>query len=81
MIATRRSGVEPDLRSRLYEAIDALPEIYRTVFVLYDVEGHTHEEIGTMLKIPTGTSKARLSTARSKLRDALRPYEGEWASV
>jgi RNA polymerase sigma-70 factor (ECF subfamily) len=76
-----RQDAEPDLRTRLYAAIDALPEIYRTVFVLHDVEGHKHEEIGALLGIPSGTSKARLSGARSKLRDALREFEGEWASA
>ena len=72
---------EPHLRDRLYAAIDALPDIYRSVFVLYDVEGHTHEEIGTLLRIPSGTSKARLSEARSRLRHALRDFRGESASV
>src|SRR5439155_87960 len=36
---------EPDLKTRLYAAIDALSEKYRTVFVMHDVEGYTHEEI------------------------------------
>ena len=72
---------DPLLKTRLYAAIDALPEIYRSVFVLHEVEGHNHEEIGGLLGIPSGTSKARLSVARSKLRDALREFEGEWASA
>ena len=72
---------DPHLKARLYAAIDALPEIYRTVFVLHEVEGHNHEEIGVLLGIPNGTSKARLSVARGKLRDALREFEGEWASA
>ena len=76
-----RQEAEPDLKARLHAAIEALPEIYRTVFVLHDVEGHKHEEIGSLLGIPTGTSKARLSGARAKLRAALHEFEGEWASV
>jgi RNA polymerase sigma factor (sigma-70 family) len=72
---------EPYLRERLYAAIDALPDIYRSVFVLYDIEGHTHEEIGKLLRIPSGTSKARLSQARARLRRALTGFEGEAASV
>lgn len=76
-------GAEPDvvLKDVLHAAIDALPEIYRIVFVLYVVEGFNHEEIGVRLGIPTGTSKARLSHARSKLRAALHEFEGEWASA
>jgi len=72
---------ETDLRDRLYAAIDALPEIYRSVFVLHELEGHDHEEIGALLGIPSGTSKARLSSARSKLRAALQEFEGEWANA
>lgn len=74
---------EPDvvLKDRLHQAIDALPEIYRIVFVLYVVEGFSHDEIGGQLGIPVGTSKARLSVARSKLRVALHEFEGEWASA
>jgi RNA polymerase sigma-70 factor (ECF subfamily) len=72
---------EPDLRDKLYAAINALPEIYRSVFVLHELEGHDHEQIGALLGIPSGTSKARLSSARSKLRAALREFEGEWANA
>ena len=71
---------EPDvlLKERLHRAIDALPEHYRTVFVLHVLEGFNHEEISGQLGIPVGTSKARLSVARSKLRTALQEFEGEW---
>ncbi|MEO8562796.1 MAG: RNA polymerase sigma factor [bacterium] len=74
---------EPDvlLRERLHRAIDALPEHYRVVFVLHVLEGFNHEEIGGQLGIPVGTSKARLSIARSKLRVALHEFEGEWTSA
>jgi RNA polymerase sigma-70 factor (ECF subfamily) len=72
---------EPDLRQRLHAAIDALPEIYRSVFVLFHVEGHTHEEISSLLRIPSGTSKHRLFEARTQLRRALKEVEGEWANV
>jgi RNA polymerase sigma-70 factor (ECF subfamily) len=43
----------------------------RTVFVLYDVEGYTHEEIGQQLGIATGSSKAALHRARMALRKHL----------
>jgi RNA polymerase sigma-70 factor (ECF subfamily) len=71
---------EPDLKRRLAQAIDGLPHGYRTVFVMHDVEGYTHEEIGASLGIETGTSKAQLSRARAKLRDALADFAGEWIS-
>ena len=71
---------EPDLKARMRRAIDALPVGYRTVFLMHDVEGYTHEEIGAALGIQSGTSKAQLSRARAKLRDALAPFFGEWTA-
>lgn len=76
--ATRR--LEPDLRADLHRAIDALPERSRTVFLLHDVEGYTHAEIGAILGIQVGTSKSQLFRARRRLRKALAVHAGEWAS-
>jgi RNA polymerase sigma-70 factor, ECF subfamily len=73
-----RSGSEPDLKERLARAIDALAPGYRAVFVMHDVEGYTHDEIGVVLGIEAGTSKAQLSRARAKLRTALADFAGEW---
>jgi len=73
-----RREAEPDLKRRLARAIDDLPEGYRTVFVMHDVEGFTHEEIGDTLGIETGTSKAQLSRARARLRETLADFAGEW---
>ncbi|HWZ27074.1 MAG TPA: sigma-70 family RNA polymerase sigma factor [Gemmatimonadales bacterium] len=77
-VSTGRPRAEPDLKGRLAVAIDELPEGYRTVFLLHDVEGYTHEEIGAALAIESGTSKAQLSRARAKLRVALADFAGEW---
>jgi RNA polymerase sigma-70 factor (ECF subfamily) len=71
---------EPDLKLRLAQAIDALPPGYRTVFVMHDVEGFTHEEIAGALGLQPGTSKAQLSRARAKLRTALADFAGEWTA-
>ena len=78
-IGAKTREAEPDLKSRLKRAIDALSEGYRTVFVMHDIEGYTHEEIGAALGVETGTSKANLSRARAKLREALKDFRGEWA--
>lgn len=77
---TTAREAEPDLKLRLRRAIEGLPDGYRTVFVMHDVEGFTHEEIGAALGIQSGTSKAQLSRARAKLRDQLSDFAGEWAS-
>jgi len=47
------------------------------VFLLHDVEGYTHEEIGTMLGVQSGTSKAQLFRARARLRDRLADFAPE----
>ena len=65
------SEADPDLKARMSQAIQDLPEGYRAVFVMHDVEGFTHEEIGEALGVATGTSKAQLFRARAKLREAL----------
>lgn len=57
----------------LERAIAALPTGARTVFVLHDVEGYTHDEIAQMAGVAVGTSKAQLSRARALLRKALSP--------
>jgi RNA polymerase sigma-70 factor (ECF subfamily) len=73
-LAAPERGGDPDLRARLAAAIDALPPGYRAVFVLHDVEGYTHEEIGAALGVRPGTSKAQLFHARARLRERLAAY-------
>jgi RNA polymerase sigma-70 factor (ECF subfamily) len=52
----------------LQAAMAQLPHGARTVFVLHDVEGYRHEEIGTLLGVSPGTSKSQLHRARQALR-------------
>ena len=77
-IAAVERHAEPDLKRRLRRAVAELPEHYRVVFVMYDMEGYTHDEIADVLKVPAGTSKARLSRARARLRESLAEFAGEW---
>ncbi len=79
-VGSQGRRAEPDLKDRLKWAIDALPAKYRIVFLMHDVEGYTHDEIGASLGMPSGTSKAQLSRARARLRDSLAEFAGEWAS-
>jgi len=55
----------------LEAAIAALPPGYRTVFVLHDVEGHTHEAIAQELGVTPGTTKSQLFRARRAVRARL----------
>jgi len=66
-IAARR--VTHELRLDLEAAVQKLPRGARDVFVLHDVEGYTHEEIGEMLEVTAGTSKSQLHRARMALRE------------
>jgi RNA polymerase sigma-70 factor (ECF subfamily) len=58
-------------RIALKNAIAQLPNGYRNVFVLHDVEGYEHEEVAKMMGISIGTSKSQLHKARLKLRGLL----------
>ncbi|GAA4414011.1 sigma-70 family RNA polymerase sigma factor [Nibrella viscosa] len=64
-------GQEAINAAHLEAAILALPNGFRTVFVLAEVEGYTHREIADMLGISEGTSKSQLFSARKRLRDML----------
>jgi len=58
-------------RIALKNAVAELPVGYRKVFLLHDVEGFEHEEVGRLLGISIGTSKSQLHKARLKLRALL----------
>jgi RNA polymerase sigma-70 factor (ECF subfamily) len=60
----------------LARAIDALPDGYRRVLVLHDLEGYTHDEIGRLLGVEAGTSKSQLHRARASVRARLASAEG-----
>jgi RNA polymerase sigma-70 factor, ECF subfamily len=64
---------DPALRMDLERAIARLSAGARAVFVLHDVEGFQHAEIGEKLGIAEGTSKAHLFRARRLLREMLQP--------
>lgn len=56
----------------LENAIDQLPDGYKNVFVLHDVEGFEHEEVARILGCSVGTSKSQLHKARLKLRKLIK---------
>nr|WP_221898744.1 RNA polymerase sigma factor [Robiginitalea sp. SC105] len=60
---------------QIHELIDALPEGYRTVFVLYVVEGYKHPEIAELLDISESTSKSQLYKARKLLQEQLEKHQ------
>lgn len=54
------------------QLIDELPEGYKTVFLLYAIEGYGHREIAELLEISEGTSKSQLFKAKKMLQENLR---------
>jgi RNA polymerase sigma-70 factor (ECF subfamily) len=56
----------------IQKAIDALPDGYRIVFNLYEIEGYKHQEIAEMLNISISTSKTQLFKAKKVLQTQLR---------
>ena len=68
-------GSTPLSVTRLIEScLPRMAEGYRQVFVLHDIQGLKHEEIGKILGITDGASKSQLHRARAFLRRELSPY-------
>ncbi|WP_372752188.1 RNA polymerase sigma factor [Mariniflexile sp.] len=67
------NNIKTDIEvAQIQELIDALPEGYKIVFVMYAIEGYKHHEIANMLKITEGTSKSQLFKARKMLQEQWR---------
>lgn len=58
-------------RLRLDRAIAGLPDGYKAIFVLHDVQGYAHEEIADILGCSVGNSKSQLHKARLRMRELL----------
>jgi RNA polymerase sigma-70 factor (ECF subfamily) len=66
-----REAIAADEARRLREAIDTLPEKYRTVITLYHLQGKQYEEIAQVLGLPLGTVKTHLFRAKDHLKRIL----------
>lgn len=66
--------INKELRDRVQGAIDRLPEQYRAVFVLRDVDGLTNQEVSEILDLSIPAVKSRLHRSRLMLRRKLRRY-------
>ena len=60
-----------EMRQRLWEAVDSLPEQERTATTLYYISGYSQKEIGEFLDVPVTTIKKRIFSARKHLRGML----------
>lgn len=70
-LPARQNHGDALLERRLERCVARLPEGQRRVLVLHDIEGYTHDEIGQMMDISSGTSKSQLFKARARMRDLL----------
>ncbi|WP_233702631.1 RNA polymerase sigma factor [Hyunsoonleella flava] len=67
------NSIQTDLEvNDIQKLIDALPEGYRMVFVMYAIEGYKHYEIAELLNISEGTSKSQLFKARKMLQEQIK---------
>ena len=62
-----------ETRERVEAALREVPEAFRTVVILREIEGFTYEEIAEILQMNLGTVKSRLTRGRAILRDLLAP--------
>ena len=69
-----------ELREALTKALESLPEKYRTVLILRDVQHLSINETAKVLGLTEANVKTRLSRARLQMRDALAPgFDGAWS--
>ncbi len=66
---------------RIVDAIEELPEEYRTAVVLSDIEGLPYAEIAELMGVPVGTVKSRLFRGRRRLQEVLYEYAVEMGYV
>lgn len=60
-----------ETRARVEAALGQVPEVFRTVVILREIEGFTYEEIAEILGVNLGTVKSRLTRGRAALREVL----------
>ncbi len=70
----QRMLLNSELGAVLEAALQELPDKLRSVFLLYDVEGLSYEEIAAIASCPLGTVKSRIYNARNILKTKLQPY-------
>jgi RNA polymerase sigma-70 factor, ECF subfamily len=75
--ALEQAEHQAELQQLVHEAVDKLPESYRVVLLLRDIEELTPEETAEALGVPKGILKVRLHRARQALRTLLDPYMRE----
>jgi RNA polymerase sigma-70 factor (ECF subfamily) len=68
------AAVQHRRQQAVHRALQRLSSEHRAVLVLYDLNGFSYEEVGSILGIPVGTVKSRLNRARHALKEELTPH-------
>jgi RNA polymerase sigma-70 factor (ECF subfamily) len=74
-------AAQEELRERVEACLRQVPEAFRSVVVLREIEGFTYEEIAEILQVNLGTVKSRLTRGRAVLRALLAPEKSGAAGV
>jgi len=74
-------AAQEEVRERVEAALRQVPEAFRTVVVLREIEGFTYEEIAEILRVNLGTVKSRLTRGRAVLRTLLAPAKDKAAGT
>lgn len=69
-----KMALNSELDQKIHQAIQNLPEQFRTMIVLREIQGLSYEEIASLTETNIGTVKSRLARARLKLQEVLEPY-------
>jgi RNA polymerase sigma-70 factor (ECF subfamily) len=69
-----RAQEAADRKKLLYQALRSLPEKHQVILTLRDIQGHSYEEIASILKLSAGTVDSRLHRARKMLRKKIAPF-------
>ena len=65
------------LMKEIHAAIDKLPENYKSVIILRDIQGLDYEQISNIVGVPLGTVKSRINRARLQLQVDLMDFKKE----
>ncbi len=65
------------LKEKIHEAIERLPENFKSIFVMYELQGLKYKEISEILNLPLNSVRVYLLRARKKLQEDLREFKHE----
>lgn len=63
-----------ELTRAIQDCLNRLPEDFRAVAVLVDIQGYDYQEVAAVIRKPLGTVKSRVARARARMRDCLQGY-------